>query len=276
MSGITANTSGTKGSSAATSSGISTAPAAKPPAAAAPASPADSARTAPVAASAPAATSAPAPSAVQPLSPPVKVKLGGSGIAAEGAFYIAMERGYFAEGGWTLTSRFSAWRRHDPAAGDRRLHLGGIGPDGSLFNAAGRDIELKIINHNSLVTPNDLGSVLSVRKDLVESGQYRERKDLKGMSIAQSTMGSSGQLFVERVLASAGLTPDDVNFVLLQVPDMNAAFANRAIDAAWHYEPFSSAARDQGVAEPVAPSRTLPGRDHDAGRREPGVCPGAA
>jgi NitT/TauT family transport system substrate-binding protein len=33
---------------------------------------------------------------------------------------------------------------------------------------------------------------------------------------------------------------------------MNAAFANQAIDAAWHYEPFSSATNDQGLARPIA------------------------
>jgi NitT/TauT family transport system substrate-binding protein len=164
-----------------------------------------------------------------------------------------MERGYFADEG--LDVEFILFRRGAdmiPPLATGELHLGSIGPDGSLFNAAGREIELKILNHNSLVTPNDRGSVLSVRKDLVESGQYREYKDLKGMAVAMSTPGSSGQLYVERVLAAGGLTADDVNFVVVQVPDMNAAFANRAIDAAWHYEPFSSAARDQGVAEPVA------------------------
>ena len=66
--------------------------------------------------------------------------------------------------------------------------------------------------------------------------------------LSTTTPGSSGQLFVERVLAAGGLTAADVNWQVLPVPDMNAAFANQAIDAAWHYEPFSSA---------TAPSSTL-------------------
>src|SRR5262249_28654187 len=146
---------------------------------------------------APSATSAATPPAVQPLSPPAKVKIGGSGIAAEGAFYIAMERGYFAGEG--LGVEFILFRRGaalNPPLATGELHIGGLGPDSSLFNAAGREIDLKIINHNSLVTPNDRGSVLSVRRDLIDSGQYREYKDLKGMSLAVSTPGSSGQLFV--------------------------------------------------------------------------------
>jgi len=132
------------------------------------------------------------------------------------------------------------------------MNLGSAPPDGTLFNAAGREIELKIINHNSLVTSTDHGSVLSVRKDLIDSGRYREYQDLKGLTLGLAAPGGSGQLYVERVLTCGGLTTADVNWVTIPVPDMLAAFANRAIDAAWHYEPFSSAARDQGVASPIA------------------------
>jgi NitT/TauT family transport system substrate-binding protein len=192
-------------------------------------------------------------SAPQPLSPPVRLKLGGVGIAAEGAFFIAMERGYFAEEGLDVAyTQFRSGADMMPSLATGEMHIGSAPPDAPLFNAVGRDIELKIINHNSLVTSTDHGSVLSVRKDLVDSGRYREYKDLKGMTFGLAAPGGSGQLYVERVLTGAGLTAADVNWVTISVPDMLAAFTNGAIEAAWHYEPFSSAAKDQGVAVPVA------------------------
>src|SRR3954451_2148952 len=139
-----------------------------------------------------------------------------------------------------------------PSLATGEMHLSSGPPDGTLFNAVGRDIELKLINHNSLVTPTDHGSVLSVRTDLIDSGRYREYQDLKGLTLGLAAPGGSGQLYVERLLAGDGLTAADVNWVTISVPDMLAAFTNGAIEAAWHYEPFSSAAKDQGVVVPVA------------------------
>src|SRR5205085_11392784 len=101
-------------------------------------------------------------SAVQPLSPPVRVKLAGVGIAAEGGFFIAMERGYFAEEGLDVDyTLFRSSADMIPSLATGEMHLGSAPPDGTLFNAAGREIELQIINHNSLATPTDQGSVPS-------------------------------------------------------------------------------------------------------------------
>jgi NitT/TauT family transport system substrate-binding protein len=219
-------------------------PAAKPAAPAQPAAPG---------AAAPAAR--PASAAVQPLSPPVKVKLGDIAIVAEAGYFVALEKGYFAEEG--LEVELVPFQRSGdmiPALATGELQFGSITLDSSLFNAVLRDIELKIISYNSLLTPTHYTAGLIVRQDLLDSGRYREPKDLKGMTIGLPGLGSTPQFYAERILASGGLAGEDATFAVLGFPDMVTAFANKAIDAAWLVEPFVAIVQAQGLAKNVIPS----------------------
>src|SRR4051794_3157120 len=156
--------------------GSSAAPAA-PPAASQPAVP----TSAPAPAALPATAAAPS-TAVQPLSPPVKVRMGALGIAPEAGLYVAQERGYFREEGLDVEFvpfRGSADLMAPLATGE--LQMGDGGPDPSLFNAVQRDIGVKIVGHNALAGPGDASAALVVRKDLVDSGQFRDVPDFKGL-----------------------------------------------------------------------------------------------
>ncbi len=203
------------------------------------------------------APSAPAPAApaTKPLSPPVAVKLGTIGIVAEAGYFIALEKGYFAEEGLDLeTVAFQRSGEQIPPLATGDLHFGSMTLDGSLFNAAQRDIELKIIAYNSLLTPAHYTAGIVVRQDLIDSGRYRDPADLKGMTIALPSLGATPQLYTERVLARGGLTGDDVTYVQLAFPDMVPAFANRAIDAAWLVEPLVAVVEARGLARTMVTS----------------------
>ena len=202
-----------------------------------------------VAAAAPTAAPSPTPAA------PLKVRLGGSAIGAEAGYFVAMDRGYFAEEGIEID--FVVFQRSSeqiPPLATGELQFGSITLDGSLFNAAQRDIELKIISYNSLLTPTHFTGGVVLRQDLLDSGRYREPADLKGMSIALSSLGATPQMFTERILAWGGLTGDDVTYPLLSFPDMVTAMANRAVDGAWLVEPFTAISQTRGIARTVASS----------------------
>jgi NitT/TauT family transport system substrate-binding protein len=193
--------------------------------------------------------------ASQPLSPPVKVKLGVVAIAAEAGYFIALDKGYFAEEG--LDVELLSFQRGSeliPPLATGELQFGSMTLDGSLFNAAQRDIELKLINSNSLLTPTHYTAGIIVRQDLIDSGRYKGPADLKGMTIALSSLGSTPQLYVERVLGRVGLSGDDVTFTLLSFPDMVPALANKAVDAAWLVEPLIAVVEAQGTARTVVSS----------------------
>jgi NitT/TauT family transport system substrate-binding protein len=229
------------------------APAAKP-AAAPPASGAPPAATAPSAPAAQPASPAPAPAAaVQPLSPPVKLRVGSIGLNGEIGMFVAQERGYYQDEG--LEVEFVPFRSAAealPALASGEVAVSGGAPDPSVFNAARRDVGVKLISSLSIINPGDWGAALVIRQDHIDSGRYRELSDVKGMNIAIHILGTTPQLYMERVLARAGLTLDDVQFTIVQIPDQIGALANKAVDAAWAIDPFVTLSEGQGLGKKVA------------------------
>src|SRR5262249_56672350 len=71
---------------------------------------------------------------------------------------------------------------------------------------------------------------LMVRKDLVDSGQVRDYRDLKGLTIAMAGPAAAPEIEVAKALEKGGLTLADVNLTIVSFPDMIAAFPNKAID----------------------------------------------
>jgi NitT/TauT family transport system substrate-binding protein len=207
----------------------------------------------PAAASSP-ATGQPAPApAVQPLSPLVKMNVGTIGLGGEIGMFLAQERGYFAEEG--LEVEFVPFRSAAealPALASGELALSGGAPDPSVFNAARRDIGVKLVSSLSIVKPGDVGAALVIRQDHLDSGRYRELSDLKGMNVAIHILGTTPQLYMERILAKGGLTVDDVQFTIVQIPDQVGAMANKAVDAAWAIDPFVTLIVGQGLGKQVA------------------------
>jgi sulfonate transport system substrate-binding protein len=65
--------------------------------------------------------------------------------------------------------------------------------------------------------------------------------DLKGKKVAYKR-GSSAQALIFKALATAGLTPDDVENIDLPPPDAAAAFKNGSIDAWSIWDPFYAVA----------------------------------
>jgi NitT/TauT family transport system substrate-binding protein len=208
----------------------------------------------PARASAPAAA-APAPAAqpaVQPLSPPVAVKVGVLGLLTEAGIYIALEKGYFREEGLEIeTVPFARAAEQMVPLGTGELHFGVGAPDASLFNSVARGVEIKLVSPNGVSNDDETAGWLAVRQDLIDSGRYREPKDLKGMRIAQSGNFSIATIRLERILNGADLTPDDVEVTQVPYPDMVAALSNKALEAAVLAEPFVTAGQSRGVASPV-------------------------
>jgi NitT/TauT family transport system substrate-binding protein len=88
--------------------------------------------------------------------------------------------------------------------------------------------------------------------------RYRSPKDLKGMKVGVSAPGSSTHIFVNHLLASAGLGPDDVSIIGVGTgPGAVAAMRAGQLDAISNIEPTMTLLQDSGavkvVVETVSP-----------------------
>jgi NitT/TauT family transport system substrate-binding protein len=88
--------------------------------------------------------------------------------------------------------------------------------------------------------------------------KYRSPRDLKGMKIGVSAPGSSTHIFVNHLLASAGLGPDDVSIIGVGTgPGAVAAMRGGQLDAISNIEPTMTLLQDSGavkvVVETVSP-----------------------
>jgi NitT/TauT family transport system substrate-binding protein len=178
--------------------------------------------------------------------------VGGLGIGAEAGIYIAIEKGYFREEGIEAEFvRFGRGAEQMAPLATGELHFGSSAPDPSHFNAIARGIDVKIVGINDLVNQDYNATYLVVRQGLLDSGRYRELKDLRGMTIATPGTGTVATIYLEHILARGGLTADDVAFTNIFFPDMLVALGNKAVDAVWLTEPFLGVSEAQGLGKRV-------------------------
>jgi NitT/TauT family transport system substrate-binding protein len=196
-----------------------------------------------------------APTAVQALNPPVALKGSTSRLIGEAVLFDAIEKGYFHEEGIEVELiPFRSTAEQTPALATGEIAFGSAGPDPSFFNAVARGIPLKIVAYNAIINPRDTSGSWMVRQDHLDSGRYKGPSDMKGWHVALNSVNGPTQVWLERILGWGGLTTDDVQVSTLPFPDIPAAFANRAIDAAYLVEPFVSVAEGQGAAKTVLAS----------------------
>lgn len=207
-------------------------------------------------------TAAPASSAAVQTTEPVKVRVGVSDLVGEAAIYIAMDKGYFQEQGLDVELiSFTQNTDKIPALTTGEIDFAAASIAPGFYNAAERAIPLKVVSYLSVINPRSVTAGLMVRQDHVDSGRYREPRDFKGMLVAiASPPGGSTDYFLEKFAERAGITLQDMDTTVLPFPQMAAALANKAADAAYNVEPFVSVAEQQGIAKFVVPNgQFLPG-----------------
>jgi ABC-type nitrate/sulfonate/bicarbonate transport system substrate-binding protein len=196
-----------------------------------------------------------------PANEPITIKVGANVGASDAGSFLAMDRGFFAEQGLDVDiTRGSTELLPSLANGDLDVLAPAV--SAALLNAMSRDIPLRIVADKGSDPPGFSYQVITLRKDLYDSGQVRGWGDLKGRRLAQVGVQSSVDFLFARGLATAGLGLGDVELVSLAYPDMNAAFANGSIDAASFWEPLLTVGIDQGWI-----TRWKPVEEIDAGHQ---------
>ncbi len=188
-----------------------------------------------------------------PAAAQTKVNVGITNVIADVGHFVAHKRGYFAAEKLDVTFvPFDAAARMIAPMASGELDVGGGGIAAGLFNAVARGVGLKIVADKSTSAPGLGTGALMVRKDLADSGRYRNVRDMKGWKLAIPAAGTGTSTSLENLFAGAGFSLKDMDVVYLSFPQMAAALENRAVDAAFLTEPGVTAVESRGVGLRVA------------------------
>lgn len=176
----------------------------------------------------------------QPLSPPVKVRVGIIAAMFDAVSIIGAEKGYFRDEG--IDVEIKAF----PGSGDaaQALAIGALevlasGPNPMIFNSRQRNVDLTIVASAGQHSPGHGSISFVLRRDLVESGRYKSPADLKGMKIA-SGLAAPSSWFISELARQHGVTEKEFEIVQLGLPNVVAGMGNKSIDGGCINEPHAT------------------------------------
>jgi NitT/TauT family transport system substrate-binding protein len=179
------------------------------------------------------------------------IHVGYLGTSGDAGIFIALDKGYFAEQGLTVSpERFGIGADQMALLGAGRLDVASGAPSPTLFNAVSRGLPISVVADKGSLRKGFGFNVLVVRKALIDSGQFKGLSDLRGRVIAAPT-ASVVNFEDYLILKKGGLTPRDVTIEDIGFQDQPAAMANGRIDAAVMVEPFGTATESRGVGKIV-------------------------
>ena len=180
-----------------------------------------------------------------------RVTLGIVNTISDAPFFIADAKGYFRDQGLTVDiADFPSGAKMIASLGTGQLDVSGGAVSAGLYNAVERNIPIRIVGDKARNAPKYGFQSILVRQELMESGRFKDFKDLKGLKVAVPSVGSSGeQSILFEALKKGGLAYTDCELVFLATGDQYAALQNKAIDVTIVAEPFVSISEKTGVAK---------------------------
>jgi NitT/TauT family transport system substrate-binding protein len=190
----------------------------------------------------------------RPEAPSIRVTVGGRSFLQYAPLTIAEQLGYFKDAG--LTPEII-----DVPGGSKALEALVGGSAEITAGAFDHLIQMQAKN-KEIVGVVLFGRhptfALAVRTE--KALEYRDPKDLKGMRVGVTALGSQTQFMVEYLAIQAGLAPSEISFVSVgSGTGAVAALRNGAVDAVVTGEPALTALTSAGDARVVADTRTNEG-----------------
>lgn len=168
-----------------------------------------------------------------------KLKVVSVPFLALAPFYIAQEEGFYAEQG--LQVEFVKMQRSAdaiPALINGEVDVIAGSMNVGLFNVINRQAKLKFVSTISQASANSCpNNALVARRDLMESGQLDSVAQLRGKRISMSR-GNYEEYFVDTLLASHGMTIEDVEIVDLPEVSEMEALQDGSVDVVSTTEPW--------------------------------------
>jgi NitT/TauT family transport system substrate-binding protein len=187
-------------------------------------------------------------------TPSVRVTVGGKTFLQYAPLTIAEQLGYFKEAGLKVEII-------DVAGGGKALEALIGGSAEITAGAFDHTIQMQALKQEIVgvvLFGRHPTFALAVRSD--RAAAYRDPKDLKGMRIGVTSMGSQTQFMVEYIATQAGISPSEISFVNVGGgTGAIAAIRNGAVDAVVTGEPALATLTSAGDAKIVADTRTNDG-----------------
>jgi NitT/TauT family transport system substrate-binding protein len=176
-----------------------------------------------------------------------KVAVGTGGSASDAPFYIAYDKGFFKDEGLDVDLIvLDSGAKVIAPLGTGELDVGSGALSVGFWNALVRGVKFRIVADRGHTEPGYLYQTVFMRKDLVDSGQFKSLKDLKGMRMGFAAQGVTSLSLLNEAAKFAGIKFDDVTPVYLSFPQQIAALQNRALDGTFLIEPQATVAVNAG------------------------------
>jgi len=176
------------------------------------------------------------------------VRLGHILAISDIGIYAAIEKGYFKEQGIrNEITTFASAGKAQPALAVGEIEVSVGTTSAGLYNAIAEGAGYRIVADKGQGRAGTGYVLLTVRKDLVDSGQVKSVKDLKGKKVAQFAPGIIQTYLLGKMAEEVGLTIKDFDLTNLAAPQQMTAFETKAIDAAMIVEPWGARAEERGV-----------------------------
>jgi NitT/TauT family transport system substrate-binding protein len=199
----------------------------------------------------PAEPAAPAPAEIE--TPQVgeeelqTVRVGIVPVTIYAPFYIAVEKGYFAQEGIDaelMPVEGGTENVVQVAAGNFEVAGGGIGA--GMLNAAQRGVEFEIVLPMHTERP-PLTSPFVVSRARFESGELTQMSDLAGMRVSTNAPGSATEYWLWSALQQGGLDFEDVEVLGVGFREVAPALESGSLDGGILGEPLVTLAEQQGL-----------------------------
>ncbi len=162
--------------------------------------------------------------------------------------FIAIQKGYFKQVGLTVTPEIvQASAQVTPDLISGKVDFASLNYVSTFEIEQNSGINFRIVAPGTQASPNVFDLMVPKNSKITSPGQ------LKGKSIAAPTAtGAIGNLLVDATLKNYGVSPQQVKFVAVPFPDMQAALARGQVDAAAATEPFVTAIKAALKARSIA------------------------
>jgi len=164
-----------------------------------------------------------------------------------GALFIAEREGYFAR--QQIKATWVPLRSvvdEIPLLLQGQLEVGGGSPTPALFNAVARGEPLRIVADLGHVAGRGNWASLIVRKDL--AGAVKSVADLRGRRVVNpSGTGSFAEFAMAKILATVGMSVNELQLVNIPPPAILAALQNGSVDASVLPPPLDTQAVETGI-----------------------------
>jgi NitT/TauT family transport system substrate-binding protein len=176
-----------------------------------------------------------------------KVAVGTGGSASDAPFYIAYDKGFFKDEGLDVDLIvLDSGAKVIAPLGTGELDVGSGALSVGFWNALVRGVKFRIVADRGHAQPGYLYQTVFMRKDLIDSGQFKSLKDLKGMRMGFAAQGVTSLSLLNEAAKYAGIKFEEITPVYLSFPQQIAALQNKALDGTLLIEPQATVAVNAG------------------------------